>query len=170
MKSYDNVETMLAFHGAPTLEGIKPGNLISFNKNRIKNCQRILNQYKTCMECNGIYFFTLSETENWLLLFIYRKNTLKQLIQNKEIREFLSSYGYEHCRYLSQYLRYLKIRMSLQKKGFPHEIGIFLGYPLDDVKDLSSIVDVILRYLGNGRFILIRSVLKNFLTNMRNAQ
>lgn len=133
MKSYDNIETMLAFHGAPTLEGIKPGNLISFNKNRIKNCQRILNQYKTCMECNGIYFFTLSETENWLLLFIYRKNTLKQLIQNKEIREFLSSYGYEHCRYLSQYLRYLKIRMSLQK-GFPHEIGIFLGYPLDDVK------------------------------------
>lgn len=36
MRVCDNVETMLAFHGAPTLEGIKPGSLISFNKQRIK--------------------------------------------------------------------------------------------------------------------------------------
>ena len=37
--TYNDVEKMLAFHGAPTLEGIKSGSLISFNKQRIKNCQ-----------------------------------------------------------------------------------------------------------------------------------
>jgi len=50
MRVCDNVETMLAFHGAPTLEGIKPGSLISFNKQRIKNCHLILKRYKKCME------------------------------------------------------------------------------------------------------------------------
>ncbi len=133
MRAYDNIETMLAFHGAPTLEGIKPGSLISFNKQRIKNCQAILKQYKTCMECKGIYFFVLSETSNWLLLFIYRKNALTEIINNKDVQDFLEFYGYVNIRTLNQYLRYLKIRMSLQK-GFPHEIGVFLGYPLEDVK------------------------------------
>ena len=45
MRVCDNVETMLAFHGAPTLEGIKPGSLISFNKQRIKNCHLILKMH-----------------------------------------------------------------------------------------------------------------------------
>ena len=54
MKAYDNVETMLAFHGAPTLEGIKPGSLISFSKKRIKNCQIILKQYKAPTKSRGI--------------------------------------------------------------------------------------------------------------------
>lgn len=54
--TYNDVEKMLAFHGAPTLEGIKSGSLISFNKQRIKNCQEVLDKYKTCMECKGLYF------------------------------------------------------------------------------------------------------------------
>lgn len=133
MRAYDNVETMLAFHGAPTLEGIKPGSLISFNKQRIKNCQTILKRYKTCLACKGIYFFVLSETENWLLLFIYRQTVLNQVIKDRYIQEFLNDYGYVNFNNLKQCLCYLKTRMTLQK-GFPHEIGIFLGYPLEDVK------------------------------------
>ena len=133
MRVCDNVETMLAFHGAPTLEGIKPGSLISFNKQRIKNCHLILKRYKKCMECKGIRFFIISETDNWLLLFIYRQNALNQVIQEDKVQEFLSFYGYVNFKNLNQCLNYLKTRMSLQK-GFPHEIGIFLGYPLEDVK------------------------------------
>ena len=133
MRECDNVETMLAFHGAPTLEGIKPGSLISFNKQRIKNCHLILKRYKKCMECKGIRFFIISETDNWLLLFIYRQNALNQVIQEDKVQEFLSFYGYVNFKNLNQCLNYLKTRMSLQK-GFPHEIGIFLGYPLEDVK------------------------------------
>ena len=133
MRAYDNIETMLAFHGAPTLEGIKPSSLISFSKQRIKNCQALLKQYKTCMECKGIYFFVLSETDNWLLLLIYRKRSLMEILKDVQVQQFLQQYGYADCKRLNQYLRHLKIRMSLQK-GFPHEIGVFLGYPLDDVK------------------------------------
>ena len=133
MRTDENVETMLAFHCAPTLEGIKPANLISFNKQRIKNCQSILNQYKMCMECKGIHFFTLSQTDHWLLIFIYRENDLKEIIKNEEVQEFLDFYGYQKCNSLKQHLNHLKVRMSLQK-GFPHEIGVFLGYPLEDVK------------------------------------
>lgn len=133
MRAYDNIETMLAFHGAPTLEGIKPSSLISFNKQRIKNCRSMLRQYKTCMECKGINFFVLSETDNWLLLLIYRKRPLMEILKNVRVQEFLDFYGYKDFKRMNQYLNHLKIRMALQK-GFPHEIGVFLGYPLDDVK------------------------------------
>ena len=107
MRVCDNVETMLAFHGAPTLEGIKPGSLISFNKQRIKNCHLILKRYKKCMECKGIRFFIISETDNWLLLFIYRQNALNQVIQEDKIQEFLSFYGYVNLKNLNQCLNYL---------------------------------------------------------------
>lgn len=133
MRAYDNIETMLAFHGAPTLEGIKPSSLISFNKQRIHNCQAMLKQYKTCMECKGLYFYVLSETDNWLLLLIYRKRSLMEILKDVKTAEFLDTYGYTHLCRVDQYLRRLKVRMSLQK-GFPHEIGVFLGYPLEDVK------------------------------------
>lgn len=116
MRVCDNVETMLAFHGAPTLEGIKPGSLISFNKQRIKNCHLILKRYKKCMECKGIRFFIISETDNWLLLFIYRQNALNQVIQENKVQEFLSFYGYVNFKNLNQCLNYLKTRMSLQKR------------------------------------------------------
>ena len=131
--AYNDVEKMLAFHGAPTLEGIKPGSLISFNKQRIKNCQEILYKYKTCMECKGLYFFVLSETDNWLLLFIYRDNILKSILKDNKVQEFLHYYGYKNWQNVEENLAYLKSRMALQK-GFPHEIGIFLGYPLEDVE------------------------------------
>lgn len=131
--TYNDVEKMLAFHGAPTLEGIKSGSLISFNKQRIKNCQEVLDKYKTCMECKGLYFFVLSETDNWLLLLIYRNNILKSIIQDGNIQAFLRFYGYKNWQDVEENLAYLKSRMALQK-GFPHEIGIFLGYPLEDVE------------------------------------
>lgn len=50
--------------------------------------------------------------------------------QNSRVFKFLWLCEFKN---LNQCLNYLKTRMSLQK-GFPHEIGIFLGYPLEDVK------------------------------------
>ena len=45
--------------------------------------------------------------------------------------EFLSGYGYTGCE-IRQCLNRLKERLKSSER-FPHEIGVFLGYPLGDV-------------------------------------
>ena len=133
MRFDDNFDVILGYHGAPVLAGIKPGNLISFNKDKVKHLKKILPEYKACLKCKGIGFFVLAETSRWLLLLVYRRRALAQILKQEKIREFLQHYDYDECSTVCQYLRRLKSHMLLQK-GFPHEIGIFLGYPLADVR------------------------------------
>ncbi len=65
------------------------------------------------------------------LIYVYRKSRLKKELQNKETSEFLAKYGYSHLSAEKAVAR-LKNRLA-QSEGFPHEIGVFLGYPLGDV-------------------------------------
>ncbi|WP_196593580.1 DUF3793 family protein [Pectinatus sottacetonis] len=133
MGSFDQFEHLLAFHCAPTLAGIKAGNLISINKNKLNNFRQIQQKYQKCLKCNDVYMFTVSDSLHYRLILIYHKPILKQLLSKKEIKNFLQTYGYKDFNNVLSCLRYLKVRMLLQK-GFPHEIGIFLGYPLPDVQ------------------------------------
>lgn len=70
------------------------------------------------------------------LVFIYRKKELNVYLECAEVRAFLSSYGYRgEC--FNMYLSKLKSRMQefyIDKSEFPHEIGVFLGYPMCDIK------------------------------------
>ena len=59
---------------------------------------------------------------------------LSNTLKNTDVLEFLNLYGYNESFMLKDYINYLKNRFSILRKT-PHEIGIFLGYPLDDVKD-----------------------------------
>ena len=57
---------------------------------------------------------------------------LTQNLNNKEVKEFLKIFNYR-CDFIDEYINCLKKRFKILKKT-PHEIGIFLGYPLNDVK------------------------------------
>ncbi len=133
MENFQHFEQLLAFHCAPTLAGIKVSSLVSINKQKLKDFHQIRQKYSKCLKCNNVYMFTVSESTNYRLLLIYNKDKLKQLLGQEAIQKFLGTYGYSDFSNILDCLRYLKIRMLLQK-GFPHEIGIFLGYPLDDVR------------------------------------
>lgn len=123
MRVCDNVETMLAFHGAPTLEGIKPGSLISLITTS-KKLSFVYSDIKDVWNVKDIKFFVISETDNWLLLFIYRHNALNQIIKDDKVQEFLSFYGCVNFKNLHQCLNYLKTRMTLQK-GFRMKLEYF---------------------------------------------
>lgn len=79
---------------------------------------------------NDIIFKPFFGINNSLHLFCYTFHRLEMICQNEDIRSFLREAGYsflepEYC------IANLKKRFRL---SCPHEIGIFLGYPLDDVK------------------------------------
>ncbi|WP_229711367.1 DUF3793 family protein [Pectinatus frisingensis] len=133
MEPLKDFEMLLSFHCAPTLAGIKSGSLISINKNKVHNFTQVQKKYRNCLKCNNIYMFTLSESLNYYLVFIYNKEILHKILMEKENQKFLINYGYQGFGNVARCLHYLKIRMHLQK-GFPHEIGLFLNYPLQDVQ------------------------------------
>lgn len=64
------------------------------------------------------------------VLFINEKSMNRRLL-DKKCRNFLRFLGYPREYNFEAYMRELMLR--LESKEFPHEIGIFLGYPLKDV-------------------------------------
>lgn len=70
---------------------------------------------------------------NHTLLYLYNITGLKKRLNNVSTIEFLMKYGYP-LRNTSASLEYLSKRI-LNNKDFPHEIGVFLDYPLSDVEE-----------------------------------
>ena len=64
-------------------------------------------------------------------MYVYDREKLEKYILNDDVFDFLGNYGYKE-RNIYKCIKFLKERMQ-HNKNFPHEIGIFLGYPLMDI-------------------------------------
>ena len=131
------VEANLARHAAPCLAGIKPANLVSFPSADIQWCDT----YNAILNEQGIYFTPLCVCENRAQILVYRKDLLARLCFQPSVTMVLQSFGYRPESGLEAIIMRLKDRMSVLRgarnrhcrDSFPHEIGLFLGYPADDV-------------------------------------
>ena len=75
------------------------------------------------------------EKDKYLVMF-YRREEFEAYLEQDEVWEFLEKHGYEE-RGLDMILAALSKRICKYSKdeiAFPHEIGIFLDYPLEDVE------------------------------------
>jgi len=122
--------SMVAYGTAPTQKGMKPSSLMSFSK-KGRNLFQLWEKYK--YEVGAVLnldFFILKETSDHRLILFYNSGKLKKHIFSRESREFLKMIGYKECMTLDQSLQLLKIRFE----GIcPHEIGVFLGIPIEDI-------------------------------------
>ena len=66
------------------------------------------------------------------LVLLYRPKLLQKRLEQPEIRRFLLRYGYTADMDLAACLMRLQNRIA-EKPEFPHEIGLFLSYPPEDV-------------------------------------
>lgn len=123
-------EHILANHCAPVLMGTKLSNLISVSKMDFASNEEFLSNYKSLLKPYGIAIEKLCECEERMQLFVYNEERLARYLKKSRIAKFLSEYGYE-SNDLDVCISVLKSK--LRHFEFPHEIGIFLGFPLDDV-------------------------------------
>jgi len=65
------------------------------------------------------------------LLLLYSPQALARLLSQKSVSVILGKAGYPHPQDQQRVLDELALRVA--GEGFPHEIGVFLGYPLKDV-------------------------------------
>lgn len=123
-------EGILANHCAPVLMGTKLSNLISVTKSGIASTDELIASYNASYESYGISFMKLCECEARALILVYNVERLKRYLCKERVASVLRTYGYEDTS-LDYCLDML--REKLMDFEFPHEIGIFLGFPLDDV-------------------------------------
>ena len=121
-----NFDQILAFHCAPTLVGLKPANLISHKPlDVISTTHKALGDH--LIEMTLLWHCNCKD-----LTLVYHRDKLLQHLNSPEIWGYLMVAGYPMNSSLETIIEHLKKRIVALKE-FPHEVGLFLGYPLVDV-------------------------------------
>lgn len=127
------LQFQLILQCAPFLKGIKVACITNVGKDICQELQHVL-------KGTGIEYKVLTVRKGRCLMFFFRREAFRVYLERKDIREFLSLYGYEYEASSADVDRILQrlsarvCRYSREDIEFPHEIGAFLDYPLEDVK------------------------------------
>ena len=129
-------EELIVRHCSPTLAGLKTGNMFTarFDGREDLRCERC--RLNRVLVARGIRAIPLRFRDNKALIYIYRPDRLKNDLSNKEACRVLKSCGYS-CTSSGKCISRLMQRLR-DSQDFPHEIGLFLGYPPEDVAGFIS--------------------------------
>ncbi|HIT31751.1 MAG TPA: DUF3793 family protein [Candidatus Enterenecus stercoripullorum] len=123
------LERTLAYHCAPALAGVKPADLISWRESEAGD-GALLRRYARLLAGRGVRLRVLHRSCGRCLLLIYRPELLRDCLKQPEVADMLGRDGYPKG--MESQLRLLGRRLAAPE--FPHEIGLFLGYPPEDVE------------------------------------
>jgi hypothetical protein len=121
---------------SPTLASIKSASLFHCRVHGREDLDLWLAEKNREFLKSGLRLIVLQRRDDSALVYLFRISALRAILRREDNRQFLLSYGYPDGREdLYGCLSHLKERIASSKTGtFPHEIGIFLGYPLGDVR------------------------------------
>lgn len=125
-------EELLIRHCSPTLAGIKTGNLFSCffsDESELKKCVRGWNQQ---LAPKGLRILPMKIEKGRALIYVYRPSRLSEDLKQDTAEMMLNKLGYEaenSQRCVCELMKRLR-----SSDCFPHEIGLFLGYPPEDVR------------------------------------
>lgn len=117
---------------APTLAGIKTGSMFSCDYNSREEMTDELRRLNRVLSSGRMCILPLRWHDGKALLYLFRPDSLQKDMKNRAAQEILDKAGYTGMRY-QQCIRRLIRRLGTEE-GFPHEIGLFLSYPPEDVK------------------------------------
>lgn len=124
----ENIETQLALQCAPLITGLKVSNLLIIPKGNEEVVKRILNR-------TGISYYRLIQTRTKTTFLLFRRNELEEFLADENVRNVLMKAGYKSLQ-IDKILRTFSLRYEAYIQGdksFPHEMGLLLGYPVEDV-------------------------------------
>ncbi len=116
---------------SPTLAGLKTGNLFTVECEDRCAIYREVSQFNLRFSSKGIRMIPVRFSRGRMLIYLYRPSFLKRDLANEEACSILREKGYSVSnadRCVAELAKHLQADSS-----FPHEIGLFLGYPVWDV-------------------------------------
>ena len=145
------LERKIIKHCAPTLCGIKPGCLflIPFEclgaaagqaDSHGANLGLALQSCRKKLAAKGVRIVLLAKRSVGYVVYVYRPSQLRHSFSCPATATFLAQEGYDYADVescvsrLRRRMKQASVAEICQRRcAFPHEIGIFLGYPLEDV-------------------------------------
>lgn len=116
---------------SPTLASLKTANLFSFRFSSERELYGQIAYWNETLRAKGVSLTVLRQCGGSALIYVYRRAKLESDFTQKGVKKFMSECGYTSLS-IDSALDRLRARLG-QNCEFPHEIGLFLGYPLEDV-------------------------------------
>lgn len=178
MSKQEYFEELLAHHCAPTLCKCKVANMFHLEKSKFEDIDETIKTYNQILKTKNIYIHIFQSLNSRVTIFVFSKKQLESLLNRDEVKHFLSLYGYKKFSIHSVF-NHLKKRLN-ESIEYPHEIGVLLGYPLEDVIGFIESQSCIMIgtwkvYNSNPdeaqqRFKLYKSVREYFIKEVRNGR
>ena len=132
-----NFETVMIEQCAPVLASLKPAGLFRYETRDCADLARRVKNWNEQLQPKGLRVRVLkgcARTHQYLV-YVHRESMLRAVLTDETVQGFLRQEGYHlpaeraDC---TAWLTQLSRRLCCSAE-FPHEIGVFLGYPLSDV-------------------------------------
>jgi hypothetical protein len=142
----DCLTAHLMLECSEVLAGVKPANLISI-VNRTRPCGRNLyqiwqhHQTELTTHLNKLNIIVLKSRSQALLLLCFNNDHLERHLAHVGIRSMLQKAGYKNGASCEELVTELCCRIDMDD-SFPHEIGLFIGYPAKDVAAFMGMVNL----------------------------
>ncbi|WP_288748919.1 DUF3793 family protein [uncultured Treponema sp.] len=112
--------------------GIKTASLFSMRMDLyVDGCEK-KSGWNRIFRQNGTVILPIQRKDDFMLFFVYNPELIKARLAQKNVRRYLAKKGYPVEKVFDAVL-YEPVFRLMRFGEFPHEIGIFLGYPLEDV-------------------------------------
>lgn len=126
------LESLLVRHGSPTLAGLKTGTLFTAAFSGQQEMLAALLYWNHRLSPSGLRLLPLDQRRGRTLIYFYRPSALAGDLRQSQVCALLHAKGYP-CPDPDRCIVLLKRRLE-QCRDFPHEVGLFLGYPVEDVR------------------------------------
>ena len=129
-----NLQTKLAIQCAPVIAGIKVSNLVTVETGLVREAVRLFSG-------TGVRVFVFCHRGSSVSLLLYRKDALVEYLKQPDVCSMLTEFGVPVIDStgsinLGMIFAHIakKYKAHLDKDAqFPHELGLILGYPAEDV-------------------------------------
>ena len=153
---------------SPCLAGLKTGNLFSSKVDDKSELLRSVRELNRRLVPRGLRIMPVKITKTRALIYLYRPDRLKKDLADKTAVELLSERAYpvgctERC--VAELIRRVR-----HEEDFPHEIGLFLGYPSEDVSGFIKHGAKNSKCVGTGRFTVTKRRHRKNSSFIKNAQ
>lgn len=125
-------DELLIRYCSPTLAGLKTGNLFTCAFSERKELAARIRAFNKKLCPKGLRALPLRWQDGRALIYLYRPGRLAQDLKNGSVAALLRRYGYP-CGSPERCIATLMHRLRSGAE-FPHEIGLFLSYPPEDVQ------------------------------------
>lgn len=133
MEEEEYIENFLVYSVSLVIAGIKPSTTLTLKKNNQKIYKNWIKFGKKFLKDINLKFIELRESETSIITLIYDEQVLFKELSKPDNVEFLTRLGYSKSMNVDSYVKTLKSRYEMHH--CPHELGLFLGIPFEDVKD-----------------------------------